>query len=256
VSWLRSDPPPAPAEDLRDLLLPGGEAVAVRWVRDKRARRVRLIVNERGVRLTVPPRASEKHAREFLHAHVDWLEAQLAKRPVLDTAPFCPDRDRALLLRGQWLPLAWQEGRYLRVEQDEDGIVVTRNPRSSAKQLRSALKDFYLQEARKDLGQWMPKYLAGLPQPPSSLRLRALSSLWGSLSAGNALSLDLALVLGRPAAFEYVLVHELCHLLHRDHSRRFWREVEARWPRWRDERTWLHSEGLAVKAELRRCISA
>jgi predicted metal-dependent hydrolase len=70
------------------------------------------------------------------------------------------------------------------------------------------------------------------------------------------MSLDLALVLGRPGAFEYVLVHELCHLVHRNHSRRFWREVEKRFPLWRDERSYLHGDGLAIKAELRRCVSA
>jgi hypothetical protein len=76
------------------------------------------------------------------------------------------------------------------------------------------------------------------------------------LSPTDALSLDLALVLGRPSAFEYVLVHELCHLLQRNHSRRFWREVEARWPDWRQERDYLHGDGLAIKAELRRVVSA
>jgi len=254
VSWLRSDPPPRTLEDARELVMPSGDAVQVRWVRDARARRLRLIVTDKGVRLTLPPRASERLAQAFLHEHRDWLQAQLDKRPVLDSAPFSHDTDRALLLRGQWLPLAWKEGRYLRLVQDDDGIVVHRPARASARQLQSALKDFYLQQARRDVGQWLPTYLGGLPLGPSALRIRALSSLWGSLSPANALSLDLALVLGRPAAFEYVLVHELCHLLHRDHSRRFWREVEARWPRWRDERAYLHGDGLALKAELRRCI--
>jgi len=82
-----------------------------------------------------------------------------------------------------------------------------------------------------------------------------LSSLWGSLSARDALSLDLALVLGKPAAFEYVLVHELCHLIHRNHARGFWREVEARGQDWRAQRDYLHGEGAALKASLRRLLA-
>jgi predicted metal-dependent hydrolase len=84
------------------------------------------------------------------------------------------------------------------------------------------------------------------------VRFRALRSLWGSLSPDAALSLDLALVLGPPAAFEYVLVHELCHLIHANHSRSFWREVERRCPDWRDQRAWFRGEGLAMKDELAR----
>jgi len=54
---------------------------------------------------------------------------------------------------------------------------------------------------------------------------------------------------------QYVLVHELCHLIHRNHARRFWREVEARCPDWRDERTYLHGEGLALKARLKALVA-
>ena len=81
-----------------------------------------------------------------------------------------------------------------------------------------------------------------------------MSSQWGSLAPDGSMALDLALVLGRSSAFEYVLVHELCHLIHANHSRRFWREVEARCPGWRDERDYLRGEGLALKGTLARLI--
>ena len=81
-----------------------------------------------------------------------------------------------------------------------------------------------------------------------------MSSQWGSLAPDDSVALDLSLVLARPSAFEYVLVHELCHLLQPDHSRAFWREVELRFPDWQGERDWFHAHGRKVKATLRTLI--
>ncbi len=256
MNWFAFPERPRTEEAARDLVLRSGDAVPVRWVRDARARTLRLIVNERGVRLTVPRSASVRSAETFLFEHRDWLQSQLAKRPTVETRPFTREGDTRLQLRDEKIPLEWREGRYTRAELGEHAVVITQTAKAGEKQVRSALKDFYLQQARADLGTWLPRYLPSLPRAPIAFRLRPLSSLWGSLSPTDALSLDLALVLGRPSAFEYVLVHELCHLIHRNHSRRFWREVEARCPAWRDDRDYLHGDGLAIKAELRRSISA
>jgi predicted metal-dependent hydrolase len=255
LSWLRAPGfeqilPPEDCE--RSLVLANGETVRVRWVRDARARRLRLIVNERGVRLTLPRHASIRLAETFMFEHRGWIEEQLGKRPTLAREPFAFGRDGELPLRGEQRAIDWREGRYLKISADDNAITIARPARATDAQLRAALKAFYLGEARADVGAWLPKYLPGLPSAPANLRLRSLSSLWGSLSASDGLLLDLSLVLGKPSAFEYVLVHELCHLLHRNHSRRFWREVEKRWPQWREERDYLHGEGLGLKAELRR----
>lgn len=254
MDWLPK-PRPEQHEEARPLLLDTGESVPVRWVRDTRARRLRLIVNDRGVRLTVPRSTSVRLAESFLHEHRDWLQLQLAKRPALPTRLFSREHDTELSLRNQRLPIEWKEGRYARAELGEHGVVLTQPANGNDKQVRGMLKEFYLQQARVDLGGWMPKYLPTLPCAPVAMKLRPLTSLWGSLSPANSMSLDLALVLGRPSAYEYVVVHELCHLIHRNHSRRFWREVEARVPDWRRERAYLHGEGLAIKAELRRTVS-
>ncbi|WP_157723039.1 YgjP-like metallopeptidase domain-containing protein, partial [Stenotrophomonas pictorum] len=108
---------------------------------------------------------------------------------------------------------------------------------------------------RADVGRWLPAYLPGLPRAPSRLRLKVMSSQWGSLAPDGSMALDLALILGRPSAFEYVLVHELCHLLQANHSPAFWVEVEARFPHWRQERDYFHAEGRRLKATLRMLLS-
>jgi hypothetical protein len=252
---LRSPPvPEAPREELREFLLADGTTTMVRWVRDARARRLRLIVAERGVRLTLPRRASPRLAEAFLLEHRDWLAQQLARRPLDARPPLTRGEQARLPLRGGDWPVEWREGRYARVDRDGTQVVIALPARNTDKQLQAALRDFYTREARADLGAWLPKYLPGLPRAPLALRLRPMSSLWGSLSPSDGLSLDLSLVLGRPSAFEYVLVHELCHLIHRNHSRRFWREVEVRSPDWRAERDYLHGEGLALKRELVRLV--
>jgi len=237
------------------LLLPDGNAIDVLRVRHPRARRLKVSVSERGVRLTLPMRASLRAADAFLHEHRGWIALQLPRWITPGIAEPLGRDSATVPLRGEHLPLCWETGSYARVRREEDGVVIALSASASDASARRALKEFYLAEARADIGRWMPNYLPTFPRAPTAIRLRPMSSLWGSLSTRDALSLDLALVLGKPAAFEYVLVHELCHLLHRNHSRRFWREVEKRWPQWRDERDYLHGEGAALKASLRRLIA-
>ena len=245
-------PAAPPAEEVVPLRLRDGRDVPVRWVRDARARRLRLLVSERGARLTLPLRVSRRAALAFVDEHRDWLAAQLAKQPV-PLPPFVRGGDTTLPLRGADVPLAWRDGRFARTTLGDHGVELQLPERAGDAQARAALREFYLQEGRRDLGAWMPRYVPGLPRPPRTFGLRALSSIWGSLSPSGAVSLDLALVLGRPSAFEYVLVHELCHLIHANHSRAFWREVEARRPDWRNERAYLRSaDGMALKAQLAR----
>lgn len=120
--------------------------------------------------------------------------------------------------------------------------------------MRRVLREFYEAQMRADVGRWLPNYLPGLPRAPARLRLKVMSSQWGSLAPDGSLALDLGLALARPAAFEYVLVHELCHLMQANHSPAFWAEVEARFPQWRIERDYLRAEGRRLKATLRQLL--
>jgi len=243
--------------DTLELELDDGRRIEVQRVRDPRARRLKLSVDERGARLTLPMRASLVAGDRFLHEHRAWLSTQLERHQPADEAmaALVPGQTATLPLRGQLLPLHWHEGRYIRITRDDAGIHVQLPARATEAALRRALRAFYEAEARADIGRWLPAYLPGLPRAPRQIRLKVMSSQWGSLAPDGSLALDLALVLAEPSAFEYVLVHELCHLLQANHSPAFWHEVETRFPAWREERAYFHREGRRLKATLRALLA-
>ncbi len=267
-STLRTSPPePAarPAEDMIAVTLDDGQVIPVRRVRHPRARRIKLSVDARGARLTLPPRASLVAGERFANEHRQWLAVQLQRHAIEEQPRLQRDVTDALPLRGRLLPLRWRTGRYTRVLHEgglrEDGLLddgvlwIETTSHAGDAALARALRDFYEAQARADIGRWLPRYLPALPRAPARVQLKRTTSQWGSLSPDGSLSLDLSLVLARPSAFEYVLVHELCHLLHANHSRAFWREVEARFPDWRAERTYFRGEGQRLKAAMRALLA-
>jgi predicted metal-dependent hydrolase len=256
---IRSAPKPAALKrDTLGFMLDDGTRIDVLRVRDPRARRIKLSVDERGARLCLPPRAGLAAGERFLHEHREWLTQQCAAHALHAGEGLRRGESVALPLRGGLLPLRWRGGRATRVDFDDEGgggLLFTTHASAGDAALHRALRDFYEAQARADVGRWLPAHLPQLPRPPRRILFKRTSSQWGSLAPDGSVSLDLALVLARPSAFEYVLVHELCHLLHADHSPRYWREVERRFPAWRAERDWLRSHGRGLKARLRGLLS-
>jgi len=237
------------------LTLADGDEITLRWVRDARAKRIKLTVNERGARLTLPPHASLAVGTEFVDRHLDWLSAQLSSYHCGIPA-LVRGETTHLPLRGEDMPLRWQSGTFAQLTHHAGQLSFSLPASASHTTLTRTVLDFYAAQVRTDIARWLPGYLPGLPRPPARIRLKALSSQWGSLAPDNTLTLDIALVLGAPFAFEYVLVHELCHLIHRNHSRHFWQEVETRCPHWRDARAYFHTHGRRLKAQLHSLLHA
>lgn len=241
--------------DQFELALADGRQIDVQRVRDPRAKRIKLSVDERGARLTLPARASLVAGERFVREHQQWLLVQLEKYSGADSAAtLAHGITPSLPLRGMQVPLQWLEGRYAKLEAGAQALHFHAPARASQASLQRVLREFYEAQARADIGRWLPAYLPGLPRAPSRIRLKVMSSQWGSLSPDGSLALDLGLVLGRSSAFEYVLVHELCHLIHANHSAAFWHEVERRFADWRDEREYFHAQGRQLKADLRTLL--
>ena len=88
----------------------------------------------------------------------------------------------------------------------------------------------------------------------TSITVRDQKSRWGSCSSKGTLSFNYRLVFAPPAILDYVVVHELCHLTHMNHSKDFWNMVEKVMPDYRIRNQWLkeHEAELTLTAHLTR----
>ncbi|MBS7527705.1 M48 family metallopeptidase [Fusibacter paucivorans] len=76
-----------------------------------------------------------------------------------------------------------------------------------------------------------------------TIRIKNIRSRWGSCSSLGNLNFNLQLAGASDTIIDYIVVHEICHLLHLNHSPEFWKTVEKTIPDWRIHRKWLRENG-------------
>ena len=82
------------------------------------------------------------------------------------------------------------------------------------------------------------------------ITIRSQRTRWGSCSAQGNLNFNCLLMLTPPEVRDYVVIHELCHRKHLNHSPEFWAEVEKHCPDYRSHRKWLKDNGSTLIARL------
>jgi len=106
------------------------------------------------------------------------------------------------------------------------------------------------QALRAQAGRELPPRLLALAAEHgltvTRITIRDQRSRWGSCSAKGHIALNYRLMLMPEFVREYILIHELMHLKQADHSRRFWRHVEAACPGFRDAESWLRKHGAGL----------
>lgn len=217
----------------------GPDEIIVR--RSARARRYRIEVKRDGsVCLTIPVRGTERGAREFLARQAVWLERARARvsrlpRPV-DTWTI----GATILFRGEWTSIEMEGesavslgGRVFRV-------------RSVEGDLRPVLEAHFRRIARVELAARAWELAAIHGAAIKRVSIRNQRTRWGSCSAAGTISLNWRLVQAPEPVADYVIVHELVHTRHMNHSAHFWHAMDAAFPAWREAERWLKTNGPAL----------
>lgn len=242
---LREGPAPAGGSSVITLTH-AGETIVVALRRARTARRFTLRVRfaARDAVLTMPSRATLRDARAFAERHAAWVAVRLNRLPA--TIPFahgsvvplrgvdhlllhCPDR------RGT----VWSESCQSCATSADVALCVA----GRAEHVHRRVQDHLKREARRDLEAAVVRHTFALGLPPRGIGLRDPVSRWGSCSASGSLNFSWRLIMAPPFVLDYLAAHEVAHLVHLDHSPKFWNLARRLSPDTDHAETWLSAHG-------------
>lgn len=212
----------------------GGLDVPVNVTRHRLARRYVVRVSEDGsLRLTVPRGASIAGGFAFAERQSEWVLREIERQ-----------RER----RAPWVTgtRAWFRGEQVSIDVSHERAVV--GPEvialdAAGADVRRAVETRLRRLASEELPTRCHELAKEAGLTVSRVSVRDQRSRWGACSARRVITLNWRLVQMPPSVRDYVIFHELMHIRHPNHSRRFWSEVERVCVWWRDAERWLRSHG-------------
>jgi predicted metal-dependent hydrolase len=228
---------------LRQLQLWDLSGIEQHWSVRQSARARRLSVRvfrNGGVEIVVPPRTSPHRVSAFVSEHREWIERQRKRAVPQVDWPLPPTSLCLSAIAEEWRCTLAAGAEQIRLRVLADGELQLKGVRLEAREAR------HRDRIRQLLLRWLIKHASGRFELPlrelasmmgleaGNLQVRCQRTRWGSCSRTGTISLNVCLLFQRPQVLRYLMIHELCHLRHMNHSSRFWAEVARYEPNWRE----------------------
>jgi predicted metal-dependent hydrolase len=196
----------------------------------RRARRLSVRVYPGGrVEIVVPPGASAATVERFVGTHRDWIAARIADLSAVPsiTTELRPNRiELPAVQRSYEVEYRASASRTTHAAVDGAVLAVSGNI-ADTRLVGQALRNWLFDLAEFELARELAGVAARGGFEYKRLQVRLQRTRWGSCSATGTISLNVCVLFQTPEVMRYLLVHELSHTRHMNHSRKFWALVES-----------------------------
>lgn len=196
------------------------------------------------IQISAPARLAVSELKTMVSTKAAWIIKQAAKLELLSTAAVnsAITEGSQVLYLGNPYTIALKQANIPDVY-CYNKIIVISYPLDGAKTADAVLKDWYIKAAaaifREKTSFWAPR----LGVNPQRITIKDQKTRWGSCSSKGNIAYNWRVVMAAPAVLDYLVVHELSHLLVPNHSKNFWRLVETTLPEYKIHRKWLKDNG-------------
>ena len=198
-------------------------------IRSSNRKTISITVNRDGqVIVRAPQYVLEDTIRRFVEQKASWIQKHVTH------FTFAAEERRAFSLTygdtvsilGQDYPITSHQENYA----DFDGKQLTLPPDLPPQEILHTVREILKKIAREYIPSRAAVWSSRLGVIPTAVRINNAAKRWGSCSSKNSLNFSWRLMMAPPKAVDYVIIHELSHILEHNHSDRFWKIVSRTMP--------------------------
>lgn len=207
-------------------------------IRSSKRKTAAIKISDKGIEVRIPEWGDDKWVDQWLVKRKSWIEKHYLEQKE-NNERFCLNikQGSAFPLLGKSYPLNWCEDSKTSVSLEHEVLKVVISNRSKKEvdeRVRQALVRWYKIQARELLQARVDYWQSVTGLFCSSLKIKGFKRRWGSCSATGEVSLNWRLVMASQELIDYVVIHELAHLKHMNHSSAFWSLVGDYCPDWKN----------------------
>ena len=221
-------------------------------IRTERTKSASIEIDDDTVKITVPKNLSDQRIAELIKNRTVWIRQKLK----IQTETIRPkDKEYvngetfAYLGRNYRLKCLSAGSGEVKLKSGYLTVPITKDASNVAKDcwVRASLKRWYQARALEKLKEKTKRYSAILGVSPKSIGVKDYKARWGSCSSSGDVSYNWRIIMAPHNVIDYIVVHELCHLLEHNHGPNYWKHVEHVIPNYKDCRQWLKVNGEELR---------
>lgn len=210
----------------------------------RRQKTAHISVNGSGVRVRVPLHVTDAWIHAFVHSKSRLIEDKLQQNTAVVKRPATTYGSGELLsYLGTEYILDVVRAPVENVALVGDQLVVGLEHTEDALWVKHLVVSWYLREAIGLFETKVKQFSPVIGVKPRRLKVRDYKSRWGSCSIHGDLTFNLRLMMAPPEVIDYVVIHELCHMVEHNHSPKFWSAVKTHQPNFEAHQHWLKMHG-------------
>lgn len=208
----------------------------------KRSKRktLALYIKQQTVVVRCPQKASDAEVYEFVKNNENWIKERLREELKLERETLKIEKGSKIFFRARELNIIFKEGRKERVLIDGDKFIVQGHKLNAAK-AKVQVEDYLIDKASEYIiprARGLATYL-GVDKRIKEIKLRKTKSKWGHCTSQGILQYNWLIMLAPYSVVDYMITHEVCHMVHMDHSRQYWNLVGSICPDYEHYIEWL-----------------